>query len=330
MSTRILLSLTLGLTLAGGAAAQAPKPPEPPELPTKRVVLYPGTCEASAAVMLEPGLFVVGDDDKKDLLIYRMSVPATPPKDLKISGLPGLKKKADLEGAARIGDEIYWIGSHGRKSEGGEDLDRRRLFAIKVKTTGDQVSAEPVGKPYETLLEDLEKDTRFKDLKLKEAALLPPGKEGGLNIEGLAATPDGKLLIGFRNPIRNGKALIIPLSNPREVLTGGKPSFGEAIELDLGGLGIRSMEHWPADNNGYLIIAGSFEDGGRFQAYRWPGPAGGNPQPIANAGLSLLVPEAVFFDPSAPAGLFILSDDGDACPEPGEAFRGRRVKLPIQ
>jgi hypothetical protein len=285
-------------------------------------------CEASAALMLEPGLFVVGDDDEADLRVYRKDEPAMP-AILKISGLPGLKEKADLEGAARIGDEIYWIGSHSRKNSGKEDLERHRLFAIKVKSADGQFSAEAVGKPYEKLLEDLQKDSRFDKFNLGAAAQLAPVECGGLNIEGLAATPDGKLLLGFRGPVRGGKALVVPLSNPREVLTGGKPSFGDPIELDLGGLGIRSMEHWPAAN-AYLIIAGSFEDGGRFQAYRWSGQASDNPQPIANAGLSLLVPEAVFFDPAAPDELFMLSDDGDACPDPQKAFRSRRVKLPIQ
>ena len=31
--------------------------------------------------------------------------------------------------------------------------------------------------------------------------------EGGFNIEGLAAAPDGSLLIGLRNPIPQGRAL---------------------------------------------------------------------------------------------------------------------------
>jgi len=321
MSIKILLSLTLGVAVAGGAASQAAEP-------TKRVVLYPGTCEPSAAVMLEPGLFIVGDDDRKDLLIYRKGEPAKP-REVKLSELPGLKKKADLEGAARIGDEIYWIGSHSRKNDGTEDLDRHRLFAIEVKASGEEFSAKPVGKPYEKLIDDLGKDPRFNRFDFKAAAQLAPGKEGGLNIEGLAATQDGRLLIGFRNPVRNGKALIIPLNNPRKVLDGEKPSFGDPFELDLGGLGIRSLEHWPAAKE-YVIIAGSFEDGGRFQAFRWSGQANGSPRPIENAGLSLLVPEAVFFDPAVPSELFILSDDGDACPEPDEMFRSRRVELSVE
>jgi hypothetical protein len=51
--------------------------------------------------------------------------------------------------------------------------------------------------------------------------------------------------------------------------------------------------------------------------------------PAAAAGLTLLVPEAVSFDPATASELVILSDDGDACPEPQEAFRSRRVKLPV-
>lgn len=321
MSFRILLSLTLGVAVAGGAASQAAEP-------TKRVVLYPGTCEPSAAVMLEPGLFIVGDDDRKDLLVYQRGEPAKP-REVKLSELPGLKKKADLEGAARIGDEIYWIGSHSRKNDGTEDLDRHRLFAIEVKASGEGFSAKPVGKPYEKLMGDLGQDPRFNRFDFKAAAKLAPGVEGGLNIEGLAATPEGKLLIGFRNPIRNGKALIIPLNNPREVLEGKEPSFGDPIELGLGGLGIRSLEHWPAAKE-YVIIAGSFEDGGRFQAFRWSGQANDSPRPIESAGLSLLVAEAVFFDPAAPSELFILSDDGDACPEPVEMFRSRRIELSVE
>jgi len=315
MNASFTMLFAFGLAAGVGAAAQEP------------VVSYPGTCEPSGAVMVGPGLFIVGDDDKKDLLVYRKSQPALPPRPLKISGFPGLEKKADLEGAARIGDEIYWIGSHSRKNSGDEDLDRHRLFAIKVTSKGDELAVEAVGKPYKTLLGDLQKDKRFDRFDLGAAAQLAPGKKDALNIEGLAATPDGGLLIGFRNPIRNGKALIIPLNNPREVVTGAKPSFGDPIELDLGSQGIRSLEHGPG--NAYVVVAGSFEDGGTFQLFHWSGKASDKPAPVAGVDLSPLVPEAVFFDPAEPGELFVLSDDGDFCPQP-EAFRSRRVLLPVK
>ncbi|HYG61171.1 MAG TPA: DUF3616 domain-containing protein [Thermoanaerobaculia bacterium] len=76
---------------------------------------------------------------------------------------------------------------------------------------------------------------------------MPAEEPGALNIEGLAAK-DGKLLIGFRGPVRGGKALVVTLENPQEVLNQGAPaSFATPIELDLDGLGIRSLEHWPAE-----------------------------------------------------------------------------------
>jgi len=275
--------------------------------------------------MLEPGQFIIGDDDQKDLRIYRKDTPGDP-EIVKISDLPGLKKKADLEGAARLGTDIYWIGSHSRKNNGEEDLDRHRLFAVKIKTGSH--AAEAVGAPYEDLIEDLQKNKHYAPFHLDDAAKLPPGAPGGLNIEGLAATPKGRLLIGFRNPIPKKKALIATLKNPHEVLTGKKPKFSAPIQLDLGGLGVRSLEYWPAAK-AYILIAGSAADGGTFQAYRWSGKASGKPKPITNADLGTLVPEAVFFDPAVPNELVVLSDDGDFCPTP-PAFRSRRFTLGVE
>jgi hypothetical protein len=53
---------------------------------------------------------------------------------------------------------------------------------------------------------------------LEAAEKLPPKAKGGLNIEGLAATPDQELLIGFRNPIPEDKALVLVLTNPKDLL----------------------------------------------------------------------------------------------------------------
>jgi hypothetical protein len=320
MSARFLLSPILGLLVAGTSHAQATATTPGAE------IKYPGTCEASAAVMLEPGLILVGDDDQEDLRIYKKDAPVEP-EIVKISELAGLKKKADLEGAARIGDTIYWIGSHSRKNKGGEDLDRHRLFAIKIKAGGNH-AVEEVGRSYVTLIEDLAKDGHYAPFHLMDAAKLAPVKPGGLNIEGLAASPEGELLIGFRNPIPQSKALIATLKNPQEVLSGKKPKFGTPTQLDLGGLGIRSLEYWPA-GKAYVISAGSFEDGGTFQAFRWSGKATDKPKPIANLDFGSLIPEAIFFDPAVPNELVVLSDDGDVCPTP-PAFRSRRFTLSVE
>jgi hypothetical protein len=327
MSARILPPTLFALLLAGSVTAQppapAPPPPPPPPPPPMLDVVYPQMCEASAAVALGSGMFVVADDDKKELRIYRTDQPAGP-EILDISKIPGLDKKADLKGAARIGDEIYWIGSHSRNNAGLERPERHRLFAIKIRSDNGRHSFEAVGTPYTTLLKDLREDGGFVKFGLDEAAKLKPEEPGGLNIEGLAATPDGKLLIGFRSPVRNGKALIVTLDNPQAVLTGAKATFGAPIELDLGGRGIRSLERLPAGDS-YVITAGLSGSGTDFQAFRWSGKANGAPEPLAGADLTGLVPEAVFVDGIA-TGLVVLSDDGDTCPA-DPAFRGRRVSL---
>ncbi|MBK8892095.1 MAG: hypothetical protein IPN75_17800 [Dechloromonas sp.] len=63
-------------------------------------------------------------------------------------------------------------------------------------------------------------DPRFADLRTASEAGKGPEEPGGLNIEGLAATPDKELLIGFRNPLSSNrvasrrKALLVPPQEP--------------------------------------------------------------------------------------------------------------------
>ncbi|MEO7101171.1 MAG: hypothetical protein ABI162_17595 [Luteolibacter sp.] len=50
-----------------------------------------------------------------------------------------------------------------------------------------------------------------------------------------------QLYIGFRNPIIDGKAVLVPLTNPKEVIrAGARAILGNPVQLDLGGLGFRS------------------------------------------------------------------------------------------
>ena len=153
----------------------------------------------------------------------------------------GKSLEADLEAGARIGDRVFWMGSHGRNKHGKERSNRCRFFATDIRVAGGEVTLTPVGKPYKDLLDDLVRDPRFDSFHLADAAQFTPKAADALNIEGLSATPDGHLLIGFRNPIPQGKALLIPLLNPNEVVDGKTARFGPAILLDLGGLGIRDI-----------------------------------------------------------------------------------------
>ena len=125
-----------------------------------------------------------------------------------------------------------------------------------------------MGRPYKNLLSDLVKAPALKPFDLRHASRLPPKEPGALNIEGLCATPDHQLLIGFRNPVPQGKALLVPLENPELVLLGDNAKFGNPILLDLGGLGIRDMA---CVHGRYLLIAGPYDGAGKSKLFTWSG-----------------------------------------------------------
>jgi hypothetical protein len=305
--------------LAQGSESPVPNAPSPVvHLNLVRPARYSGMCDASGAVAVSTNLFVVASDEDNILRLYRSNQPGPPVKQFDFDAfleVQGKSLEADLEGAARIGNRAFWIGSHGRNKDGKERLNRHRLFATDISINAGDVTLTPVGTPYRRLLNDLLRDARFDQFHLAEAARHKPKEPDALNIEGLSATAEGQLLIGFRNPIPAGKALLIPLLNPNEVIQAKPARFGDAIQLDLGGRGIRDMA-W--HGGAYLIIAGSWHGGGHFQLYRWAGP-GANPELLHVNHLNDYHPETLIIYPQHGLQEFqVLSDDGtlpiDGCP----------------
>jgi len=301
-----------------------------------QVTLYQGMCDASGAVGLGQDYFVVGDDEQSTLRVFRIGEPKSVGQlELaKYLGVerPGKKpKETDIEGAARIGDRVYWITSHGRDGKANKEPNRHRFFATAVVEGTTPPALRELGTPpYESLLEKALKDARLVDLKTAEP--FAPESEKGLSIEGLAATPEGRLLIGFRNPRPNGAALVLPLENPAAVVDkGADPKFGDLIRLDLGKRGIRSLE-WVGD--GYLIIGGPHDDkSASFELFTWAGP-GHQPKKRDQVAFADLGPEAIF-KVDGGKGTYILSDDGGTPVDGGDckkaasekqAFRGTWLK----
>ena len=269
---------------------------------------YRGPCDASAAAALDADHFVVGNDETDTLHIYRRG-QAEAVGRVDLSKFLGTRAgdESDIEGAAAIGARVYWITSHGSNSKGKPAPSRQRFFATELRP-GTPPTLEPVGEAYTRLLHDMAHTDALKPYQLAEAARRAPEAKGGLNIEGLAATPDGRLLIGLRNPLAHAhRALVIPLDNPAEVVRGQRAKFGPAIELDLDRRGIRSIDRV---GSGYLIVAGPPDNHGSFALYRWSGNSGDAPTTVAGIDLQGLRPEAMFAQ-AAPAGsVELLSDDG--------------------
>ncbi len=321
---------------------------------------FKGICNASAGVALTDDLFVIADDEDKvvskklafkplPFRVYSLSMPGKP---ISIGELPGqdadpvtaenVSGELDLEAGAPLEGVVFWIGSHSAGSGGVQAPNRRRLFAVRFILQGEQLSVKRVGRAYGTLLDDLAKDPRYDQLKLQEAAKQDSKTPGGLSIEGMTALPGGKLAIGFRNPVRDGKALVATLLNPMQVIEGQKASFGEPILLDLGGQGIRSMD---TVNTRVLIVGGPStgpvnnpQGTGSVpphRLYRWTGDGLATQQPLALQDLPALFVEAVF-----PVGnkMLFVSDDGKmtlpegVCQELGkeqQQFRAVAFPLPL-
>ncbi len=272
------------------------------------VSVYKGTCDASAAVSMGNDHFIVGNDEDNSLRIYRLGAP-DPALIYELDSFANAdpdKPEMDIEAAAKIGNRVYWITSHGANKNAKYRPGRRRFLATDISFVDGQPKVTPVGIVYENLLADLESSVQLKKYRLDEAAEIAPKDEGGLNIEGLAATPAGALLIGFRNPIPGGNALVVTINNPGDVIQGKKAKIGPVLELPLGGLGIRSIER---NGDIYLIVAGASEGNGNFRLFRWQGPEGtAKPIEILDPGFEGLRPEALFVTPKG--RVFVLSDDG--------------------
>ena len=270
---------------------------------------YTGMCDASAVVSLGNDYFAVADDEETIIRVYSRHEGGRAAYALNVApflGLPRRGAEVDLEGAAKLGDRIYWISSHGRNKDGEYRASRHRFFATRVEERDGRLHLAPVGRVYVNLLSDLLLDPRLRPFRLDRASRLPPKAVGGLNIEGLCATPEDQLLVAFRNPIPQRQALIVPLMNPSEVV-GGKPArLGSPVLLNLGGRGIRDIVRW---QNRYIILAGAHDDTTNSRMFEWEGGSA-QPREIADVKFNNFNPEAVIVYPDTAKPLQLLSDDG--------------------
>lgn len=310
------LLLTLGVAALSCAA---PRPLPAP--PSEALVRFSGACDASGAVALDGWLFAVGDDEDNFLRIYDGRVGGPPVAKVDVSpmlGLSGGKKppEVDLEAATGMGEVALWLASHGRKSSGKLDPARLKFFG-----TTRTAELTLVGEAYEHLLEDLLADPRLRPFGLEAAAAKPPKAEGGLNIEAMTESLDGQSVwIGFRSPLVDGKALLVPLLNPLEVISGqgARARLGEPVLLELQGRGLRSLSSW---RGRYLLVAGSTAAGARSELYVWDGSA---PPTRVPAPLEEFNPEA-FVTPEGEDSILLLSDDGT---RPVNGSECKRLKTP--
>lgn len=296
-------------------------------------LVFTGTCDASAAIALSGGLFVVANDEDNILRFYRIRQPGKPVQTFPLNPLLSGKAKlpeVDLEGAARLGQRVFFISSHGSNKEGKFVPARHRLFALELNERADEVAVQLVGRPYTNLVADLARDPKYLRFRLAEAAERSSDLPGGFNIEGLTDTPEGTLLIGLRSPIPERRALLVPFLNPNEVIAGESPRFGEPILLDLGGLGVRGIG---STAQGYYLLAGPDDGNAQSRLFFWAGGSS-SPRALNEVQFPKINPEGIcLLDVEGRSDLLILSDDGSrklkgleckSLPEAERQFRAYR------
>ena len=87
----------------------------------EEVLVYRGASDASAAVAVSEDMFVVADDENNILRVYRTDVGGMPVETFDLTEFLGTEREhaeADIEGATKTGNRIYWITSHGRNKDG--------------------------------------------------------------------------------------------------------------------------------------------------------------------------------------------------------------------
>jgi len=255
-----------------------------------------GTSDASSAIAIDADYMLVADDEDQIIRLYDRNDSGLPLNSFDFINSLGLSgtSEVDIEASTKIGDTIYWIGSHSNNSSGDDRPNRERIFSTTILGTGASTTLTFGG--YYQFFEDdaIAWDNTnghglgagFLGLAASAANNVVPEQSNGFNIEGFTVAPNGTTgYIAFRAPNEpttdRTKALIVPVTNFTSILNGsggtaGSAIFGTPIQLDLGGRGIRSIER--NASNEYLIIAGPAGAAtgtapNDFRLYTWTGVA---------------------------------------------------------
>lgn len=308
---KILLTSALFAALAacggGGDDTSATTPPATPPVVVAADTFTPaatttgGSSDASTAIAQSDLWMIVADDESNLLRVYPRAGGAQVLEWSYAANGPKLSKELDLEASAKVGNTLYFTGSHSNKKDGGDAMaDRAHLFAVTATGVGAATQFTYVGQfaGLETQLTAWDAGNahglgaNYFGLTASAAAGIAPERVDGFSIEGMTTSKsDTALWLGFRAPLGNttvrNKGLIIPVNNYAALVAGTATQavFGNPFELNLGGRGIRSMDKGTDGN--YLIIAGPAAGASsaaerNFALYAWTGDPTVNPVELDN------------------------------------------------
>ena len=227
-----------------------------------------GTFEASGVAHVPGTHSVLFVDDGRNREVFWMELNPDGTQQSRVQSIPLGADITDLEGITTDGTSFYVVGSQSKTT--GFEGDGLARFRFNVES------------------KRIERLERIQGLKrwLAEhvAELRGTGEKVGdsvLNIEGIAWDPQHqRLLLGLRAPVIEGQALIIPITlrQPSGPFTLDNLSVdhGKAMQIDLDGAGIRSIEY-DDHARAFRIItgAGLNKENRDFRILEWTGSGGG-------------------------------------------------------
>lgn len=302
-----------------------------PKIVLNNTLWHTGMSDASDAIELDNQFYLSADDEINVVNVYSRTNSGLPLVSYNFGSFLNLpdpsKPEVDTEAGARSPkhtDKVYWIGSMSNgKAPFDNKPNRDRLVATSISGTGANTSISFAG--YAAIKSSLLSwgDTHGYNFSASAQAGVDSKSVSGFATEGMIFGPDSTTLwIGLRAPLvptaNRTKAVIAPLLNFETWFNGGNqtgnPTYGNPIELNLGGRGIRDIIR--LKNGSYIIVAGnSSGDPVTSAIYKWSGNTNEIPVLVNTAGNNILNMEGVMEvqDPNpSNTKLQIISDGGDA------------------
>lgn len=245
--------------------------------------------------------------------------------------------EADIEGLARDGNFLWVVGSHSLrrkriKPRHGGDEALARLARVRGQPNRQVLARIPVidadglpalvreSGPHRAAVFGSH-GTDLRDLLADDPLLAPflpiPGKDNGLDVEGIAVSGD-RVHLGLRGPVLRGWAIVLELrveaEDPADGELGLRP-FDDGRRyrlhaLDLAGLGVRDLCPHGED---LLVLAGPTMDlDGPVHVFRWHGGCRADaPQVVRDQQLTreLDLPHGTGTDHAEGIGLLGPDDD---------------------
>ncbi len=212
---------------------------------------------------------VIGTDEGTQIQILDLTTNLTYTTRKELVQLCRSETEIDVEGMAAQSNTLFVTGSHSLKRktvqpEKPAAENHKRIAVITTETSRDnlfRLTFDPDTGLVNPNIENINlKKFLSEDPVLGRFARIP-GKENGIDIEGIAAD-NNTLYIGFRSPVLRGN--FVPV-----MITSFDLSGYRLIYLNLEGNGIRDITKV---KDGFLLIAGPPGEGpGDYQIYFWNG-----------------------------------------------------------